>query len=147
LILGNRITDLDVRCEYVLEGLFNLLLITRAYYDHAFGWKDWLNVMVDPFDESIIKAYAFRQRGVPFLHTISIRPSLPTKLNAPDCVAQAFSLATISPELTHFRLGHVSQPTAKINHHRIGEEVQGDQEFDCEPCKLAKSKKIISHTP
>jgi hypothetical protein len=103
--------------------------------------------MVDPFDESIIKAYAFRQRGVPFLHTISIRPSLPTELNAPDCVAQAFSLATISPELAHFRLGHVGQPTAKINHHRIGEEVQGDQEFDCEPCKLAKSKKIISHTP
>jgi hypothetical protein len=49
-----------VKCEYVLEGLFNLLSTTRAYYDYAFGWKDWLNVMVDPFDESIIKAYAFR---------------------------------------------------------------------------------------
>jgi hypothetical protein len=104
-------------------------------------------VIVDPFNELIIKAYAFRQRGVPFLHTILIRPSLPTKLNTLDYMAQAFSLAIISLELAHFRLGHVSQPTAKINHHRIGEEVQGDQEFNCEPCKLAKLKKIISHTP
>jgi hypothetical protein len=60
LILEDRITDLDVKCEYVLEGLFNLLSTIRAYYDYAFGWKDWLNVMVDLFDESIIKAYAFR---------------------------------------------------------------------------------------
>jgi hypothetical protein len=37
LILGNRITDLDMRCEYVPEGPFNLLSTTRAYYDHAFG--------------------------------------------------------------------------------------------------------------
>jgi hypothetical protein len=36
LILEDRITDLDIKCEYVLEGLFNLLSTTRAYYDHAF---------------------------------------------------------------------------------------------------------------
>jgi hypothetical protein len=40
LILGNRITDLDIRYEYIPEGPFNLLSTTKAYYDHAFGWKD-----------------------------------------------------------------------------------------------------------
>ncbi|KAI2787043.1 hypothetical protein POX_f07398 [Penicillium oxalicum] len=37
-------------------------------------------------------------------------------------------------------------PTAKINHHKIGEEVYGDEHFNCEACKIAKSKRIVSHT-
>jgi hypothetical protein len=36
LILEDRITDLDMKCEYMPEGPFNLLSTTRAYYDHAF---------------------------------------------------------------------------------------------------------------
>lgn len=147
LIFPSHIEELDVRCEYVPEGPFNLLSTTRTHYDHAMGWKDWLNVMVDPWNESIIKAYGFRQRGVPFLYTTSIRPSLSTELLAPKCVVEAFSFATITSELAHFRLGHVGQPTAKINHHRIGEDVEGDHNFNCEPCRFAKSKKIVSHVP
>ena len=70
-----------------------------------------------------------------------------TEQKAPPPVAQAYTVATIPPELAHFRLGHVGQPTAKINHRRIGDEVQGDENFDCEPCRLAKSKRIVSHSP
>ncbi|OKO98596.1 Retrovirus-related Pol polyprotein from transposon TNT 1-94 [Penicillium subrubescens] len=147
LVFPDRVVNLDVRCEYVPEGPFNLLSTTRTYYEHGMGWKDWKNTFVNPLDESIIMAYAYRKRGVPFLHTTSIRPSQSTEALVPSSVSYAYSLATITPELAHFRLGHVGQPTARINHHRIGDQVHGDESFDCEPCRRAKSRKIVSHTP
>jgi hypothetical protein len=82
-----------------------------------------------------------------FLYTISIRPSLSTELIVLKCVVEAFSFTTITPELAHFRLGYVGQPTAKINYHRISEDIEGDHEFNCEPCRLAKLKKIVSYAP
>jgi reverse transcriptase-like protein len=147
LVFPDRVENLDVKCEFIPEGPFNLLSTTRTYYDHGMGWKDWTNTFVNPKDESTIMAYAYRKRGVPFLHTTSLRPSLSMELKAPGIIAMAYSMATITPELAHFRLGHIGQPTARVNHHKIAENVEGSDLFDCEACRLAKAKKIISHRP
>ena len=78
---------------------------------------------MNPLNESQILAYAYRKRGVPFLYTSSIQPSILTEQKAPPPVAQVYTVTTIPPELAHFRLGHIGQLTAKINHRRIGDKV------------------------
>lgn len=109
------------------------------------GWKDWENIFVNLDDEQKIMAYAYRKRGVLFLKATSIKPSMAYEKKAPLIVVTAYSFATISLEVAYCRLGHVGQPTAKINYHKIGEEVYGDEYFNCEACKIAKSKRIVSH--
>jgi hypothetical protein len=37
LVFPDRIKELDIRYEYVLEGPFNLLSTTRTYYDYIIG--------------------------------------------------------------------------------------------------------------
>ncbi|OQD64944.1 hypothetical protein PENDEC_c109G01477, partial [Penicillium decumbens] len=57
--------------------------------------------------------------------------------------------AAISPQLAHRRLGHAGTPKLRINEARLDDTVShtdGD-EFNCEPCRLGKSKKVISRTP
>ena len=62
LILPEGTKTLDVQCEYMPMGDFNLLSTTQMYKDHKMGWKDWENVFVNPNDERKIMAYAYRKR-------------------------------------------------------------------------------------
>ena len=144
---NNRIIDLNVRCEYVPEGLFNLLLTTKIYYEHGIGQKDQKNTFVNLNNKSIIIVYAYRKQGVLFLYIILIRLSQSTKVKAPLNVSYVFSLIIIIPKLVYFRLGHVSQPIAKINYYRISDEVYGNELFNYKLYKRAKSRRIVSYIP
>jgi hypothetical protein len=81
------------------------------------------------------------------LYIISIRSSLLTKLITLKYITGAFSFTTITPKLAYFRLGYISQPTLKINYYSISKDIEGDHEFNYEPYRLAKLKKIVSYIP
>ena len=108
LVFPDRVINLDVRYEYIPEGLFNLLLTTRTYYEHSIGQKDQKNTFVNLLNESIIIVYVYRKRGVLFLHTTSIRLSQSTEALVLLSVSYIYSLVTITLELAHFRLGYIS---------------------------------------
>jgi hypothetical protein len=102
---------------------------------------------MDPDDEIIILTYAYRKRDIPFLYTASFRPSYLTEAKAPKDISEVYAFTIILLELAHTRLGHVSQPTIRVNHYRISNEVEGDSKFDYELYRITRLRKIIHHNP
>jgi len=58
-------------------------------------------------------------------------------------------VAAISSLLAHRRLGYARTPKLRINKARLDHTVDhtDSDKFNCELCRLSKSKKVISRTP
>jgi hypothetical protein len=74
------------------------------------------------------------------MKTTDLAPvSSPTEFQA------SIMASAITPELAHRRLAHAGQPKRKVNQNLLYEEIDGPENFDCEACRLRKSRQIISH--
>ncbi|KAJ5111757.1 hypothetical protein NUU61_001387 [Penicillium alfredii] len=126
-------------CVYNPECEYSLWATGKTNREDRIGYNDIDLTLHDLSDNRKVIGYAKRIDDIPFLYLTGATHAYS---------AISIAAAAISAELAHRRLAHAGIPKRRTNQNdltNINDVVAGEEIFDCEACRLAKSKKIISH--
>jgi len=117
--------EITLHCVFKYGIRINLFSLGDAERIYGIWWSSKDKLVRN--QEDIVIGYTADTNNVPILQ-----------------IQQAAGLGMISAELAHQRMGHAGALKSRLNQGELGEPVDYEA-FNCEACKLAKSKRIVSH--